>query len=212
MHRKFKWKNAALRTLRLGVRIIPGVLHCTQTRKRMTMLSDSTIKNQHCGIIAGTREEVQAHMPDMVSVLKTAPCWNDPSYRYDIKVHMLMPGQWPCIPGWHKDFVPRDDDKTMRPDLIPDDPPIMFLWVSGEPLTQFRYKDDGDEFIIKNIEPKKWTAFTQHDEHRGTESKEHTWRVIIRATPEEIVPPHAMKLGPLRRHSQVYLNAENFKW
>lgn len=25
----------------------------------------------------------------------------------DTRVHMLMPGWWPCIPGWHHDDVPR---------------------------------------------------------------------------------------------------------
>lgn len=26
----------------------------------------------------------------------------------DSRVHMLMPGMWPCIPGWHHDDVPRE--------------------------------------------------------------------------------------------------------
>lgn len=30
----------------------------------------------------------------------------------DTRSHMLMPGMWPCIPGWHHDDVPRDrEDK-----------------------------------------------------------------------------------------------------
>jgi hypothetical protein len=28
-------------------------------------------------------------------------------YCFDSRVHMLMPGWWPCIPGWHHDDVPR---------------------------------------------------------------------------------------------------------
>jgi hypothetical protein len=28
----------------------------------------------------------------------------------DTRVHMLMPGWWPCIPGWHHDDVPRERD------------------------------------------------------------------------------------------------------
>jgi hypothetical protein len=31
--------------------------------------------------------------------------WND--ILVDSRVHMLMPGMWPCIPGWHHDDVPR---------------------------------------------------------------------------------------------------------
>lgn len=29
-------------------------------------------------------------------------------YIIDTRVHMLMPGFWPCIPGWHHDDVPRE--------------------------------------------------------------------------------------------------------
>lgn len=31
-------------------------------------------------------------------------------YCMDSRVHMLMPGWWPCIPGWHHDDVPRSRD------------------------------------------------------------------------------------------------------
>ena len=36
----------------------------------------------------------------------TLPLW-DNGYNIDTRVHMLMPGWWPCIPGWHHDDVPR---------------------------------------------------------------------------------------------------------
>lgn len=36
------------------------------------------------------------------------PSWQtDPSLIIDSRTHMLMPGWWPCIPGWHTDDVPR---------------------------------------------------------------------------------------------------------
>jgi hypothetical protein len=37
----------------------------------------------------------------------------------DTRVHMLMPGWWPCIPGWHHDDVPRlrDDGQPWYPEL-----------------------------------------------------------------------------------------------
>ena len=31
-------------------------------------------------------------------------------YAVDVKIHMLMPKQFPCIPNWHRDFIPRDID------------------------------------------------------------------------------------------------------
>jgi hypothetical protein len=37
--------------------------------------------------------------------IKALP-WTD-EILIDSRVHMLMPGMWPCIPGWHHDDVPR---------------------------------------------------------------------------------------------------------
>ena len=33
--------------------------------------------------------------------------WHTDDVILDSRVHMLMPGWWPCIPGWHLDDVPR---------------------------------------------------------------------------------------------------------
>lgn len=33
--------------------------------------------------------------------------WHDCPVVVDTRVHMLMPGWYPCIPGWHHDDVPR---------------------------------------------------------------------------------------------------------
>ena len=35
------------------------------------------------------------------------PKWHDCPVVVDTRVHMLMPGWYPCIPGWHHDDVPR---------------------------------------------------------------------------------------------------------
>lgn len=40
--------------------------------------------------------------------------WHDCPVVVDTRVHMLMPGWYPCIPGWHHDDVPRT-----RPDGQP---------------------------------------------------------------------------------------------
>lgn len=37
-------------------------------------------------------------------VLRDSKCGN---FSFDSRVHMLMPGWFPCIPGWHHDDVPR---------------------------------------------------------------------------------------------------------
>lgn len=36
--------------------------------------------------------------------------WTGPDVILDTRAHMLQPGWWPCIPGWHHDDVPRGAD------------------------------------------------------------------------------------------------------
>lgn len=65
----------------------------------------------------------------------------------DVKVHMLMPGQCPAIPGWHVDGTPRHRDGSPAGGGLPDfhmqldppfRPPIYHLLVTGEHcLTEF---------------------------------------------------------------------------
>jgi hypothetical protein len=61
---------------------------------------------QHCGVHQAPAAVVAELMPDLQPLLETFP--DDLSkFTFDVKVHMLMPGQYPCIPNWHTDFVPR---------------------------------------------------------------------------------------------------------
>jgi hypothetical protein len=141
---------------------------------------------------------VRELMPDLTPVLDTFPD-NEGLFTWDVKVHMLMPRQYPCIPNWHTDNVPRVNG-LQRFDLVRVDLP-MYLWVSGAPLTQFKHG-----FVQAGV----WHRFTQLDEHRGNMAAEFGWRCFIRATHRDILQPKAE--GHLRRHSQVYLDAEGYQW
>ncbi|TAK59497.1 hypothetical protein [Methylobacter sp.] len=153
---------------------------------------------QHCGVHQAPFDKVLELMPDLVDVLKTFP--DDPSrFTWDVKVHMLMPRQFPCVPNWHVDNVPRVDG-VQRFELVKPELP-MYCWISGPPLTQFKHG-----FLT----PKRWHRFTQLDEHRGTASGDFGWRGFIRATHVDIQAPKPE--GHLRRHCQVYLDAETFQW
>lgn len=153
---------------------------------------------QHCGVHQAPAEQVFRLMPDLACVLDTFPDKAD-QFTWDVKVHMLMPGQYPCIPNWHTDFVPRING-LQRFDLVRPDLP-MYMWVSGPPLTQFKHGF---------AHPQKWIRFTQLDEHRGVPAADFGWRGFIRATNREIQAP---KQGDwLRRHSQVYLDAGGYQW
>lgn len=161
---------------------------------------------QHNGLRKATFDQVITLMPDLRELIYTFP-ENPTEFYWDIKVHMLMPNQYPCIPNWHFDNVPRNKKGSQDFSKVDETKP-MYLWLSGEPLTQFR-KDDKSWFV----DPLKWVRFTQKDEHRGTVSNKFTWRCFIRATHKDLTSKNPDKNhDPLRRHSQVYLDSNEFMW
>jgi len=153
---------------------------------------------QHCGVHQAPYSEVVKLMPDLEETVSAFPDKHD-EFTWDVKVHMLMPRQYPCIPNWHTDNVPRVNG-IQRFDLIKPEYP-MYIWISGGPLTQFKHG-----YLL----PEVWHRFTQLDEHRGTEAQEFCWRGFIRATHKEIIQPK--KSNWLRRHCQVYLDANTYQW
>lgn len=160
------------------------------------------LQGRHPGLFHCPLDYAAEVMPELEEVFESAPIPPRVDYTVDVKVHMLMPGQFPCIPNWHCDFIPRDENKNKRPELVNPEHK-MFLWLSGPPLTEFA---DGRE-----VRPREWVEFTQLDEHRGTPSEEFTWRTFIRLVPSALCPPESPDKW-LRRHTQVYLDAENFEW
>lgn len=154
---------------------------------------------QHCGVRQAPASVVRELMPDLACVLDTFPGTED-AFTWDVKVHMLMPRQYPCIPDWHTDSVPRvagiqqfDACKTHL---------SMYAWISGAPLT---------EFAGGYLAPRTWHRFNQLTQHRGTAAADHGWRGFIRATDREI-RDHRPDRQYLRRHCQVYLDANNYQW
>ena len=166
----------------------------------MTMfLREETIKKMHCGVFHAPKEATILLMPELEPIINLSPVPNN--YTWDVKVHMLMPGQFPCIPNWHYDFTPRDSEGE-KEEWRRDRRHRMFMWVSGPPYTIFR---DGP------VGCQKWKEFSQFDEHTGAPAEEHGWRVFIRAVPTDLcsVAPSSQWL---RRHSQVYLDAARYEW
>jgi hypothetical protein len=159
-------------------------------------------KKQHCGVHRASWEQLVSSMPEVAFMIYQDFPEDHLDFTWDVKVHMLMPNQFPCIPNWHFDNVPRvnneqdfDQVKTHLP---------MYLWISGEPLTEFR--------STGKIKAKEWIKFTQKDEHRGTMSNDFQWRGFIRATHKDILPANDSGADVTRRHSQVYLDSSNFSW
>lgn len=166
------------------------------------MFSQDSIRQMHNGLIKCPLDEVGDWMPEILPVLKTCPLPHQ-NYVVDSKVHMLMPGQFPCVPNWHGDAIPRDADGQLLIDEC-DDNQRMFLWLSGPPITEFQ---DG-----RIVEPCQWVEFVQRDIHRGVASDAFQWRLFIRLMPMGLAMRPRSGAASLRRHSQVYLDAANFTW
>lgn len=141
-------------------------------------------------------------MPDIAPIIDTFPDKKE-KYTWDIKVHMLMPRQYPCIPHWHTDNVPRINGVQQFHMIKPQYP--MWAWLSNGPLTQFKHG---------YLAARAWHKFTQLDEHRGTAASEFGWRCFIRATDQHIQKPKKVDnpFQYIRRHCQVYLDADTYQW
>lgn len=162
------------------------------------------------GVMLCTFEKAIELMPECKPVLDELLSSNmlefDPSrYVVDVKVHMLMPNQYPCIPNWHYDFMPRDEAGNRVPGKSSE--LKMYEWISGPPFTEFKV-DRKESYFITGQE---WHPFTQKDLHRGTMSKKFTWRCFIRVIPKEFVHPNSIT-NSRRIHTQVYLDANKFSW
>tara|TARA_R110000772_G_scaffold54130_1_gene123580 strand:- start:81633 stop:82154 length:522 start_codon:yes stop_codon:yes gene_type:complete len=163
----------------------------------------------HNGVMLCSFEKTIELMPEVEEILEGLyPILEFPKEEYfvDVKIHMLMPKQYPCIPNWHRDFVPRDEN--MERDFRAITGEKMYMWLSGTPLTEYKTTEGVD--YLKGAQ--EWHTFTQNDLHRGTLCTEHTWRCFIRVIPKKFVHPFALNVGQLRRHTQVYLDSKKFNW
>jgi len=143
----------------------------------------------------------------------------------DTRLSMLMPGMYPCIPGWHC-------DEFYRPAGIPDlaaapDAEHLITVLGGcsrtrfvtqeiettlEPSTDF-YAKLHLEIEAKNpktaqIEPGDWWRLSQLSPHRGEPATEAGWRYFFRMTGSN----HHTPKNELRTQTQVYLTAPFAGW
>lgn len=187
--------------------------------------SSELLRELPCGLIACPLPDAATHLPELSALYESVPVACPEQWVIDVKIHMLMPGQYPCIPNWHCDFVPRDASGATRFDVT-DNSPLMLLWVSGGPLTEYLATPfetsehlTGHDDVARamrgqptaRVNPQRWYQFSQHAPHRGVVATEHCWRVFARVTHSALNPPRPT-VSPVRRHAQVYLDASNFVW
>ncbi len=146
----------------------------------------------------------------------------------DSKTVMLMPGFWPCIPGWHHDDVPRTR-RDGQPDYNAGGPAEHTMAFVGDasrtefiaatvdvpeiPLGRTVYKA-WDRYLealappTAFIEERAVVRFDANDFHRGTAATKSGWRFFIRASRYTTRKP----ANERRTQVQVYLSDPSEGW
>lgn len=174
-----------------------------------------------------------AHGGDLTNAFIKA-CGMDPianDWIIDSKVCMLMPGMYPCIPGWHHDDIPRDradgqpdyDNMSYRAEhvmaIIDKGTGSLTEFVSDAvevkhvPVGKVVYREW--DKAINRLKPATWSVksgqivyFTGDDFHRGVPAVGHGWRWFIRASRNTKRPV----MNEIRRQVQVYMPAVTSGW
>lgn len=193
-----------------------------------------------CGLHRATFGQAYALMPELKELFDSAPIPEEHRSQYvvDVKIHMLMPNQWPCVPNWHCDNVRRDENGLLDYNSTIDSRRYpMFIWLSGNPVTEFLAKEIDMRFVPKShgqvagyidsirgemeyhesqslfqsLEAQRWYEFDTATPHRGTMSRSNQWRIFCRLVPNILLEGRPSR-NPLRRHAQVYLDSARFSW
>ena len=152
----------------------------------------------------------------------------------DTKVAMLMPGWYPCIPGWHHDDVPRSspdgqpnyDDPEYRPlhamalvngEICPTEfavGDVDFAGVrSGEVIYRSWHKETEaalrhGELVKKRVPSDRLVYFDDRALHQGVAATGSGWRWFGRASWRTKRPVR----NEIRRQVQVYLASPFDGW
>lgn len=152
----------------------------------------------------------------------------------DSRVSMLMPGWYPCIPGWHCDDFFRPDGQPALERLLPINHYCLvlgaevstteFVWQpidlpspteiyeacdSDRPLyAHYNELIESRRFATRRLKSGEVLRFTGLDFHRGLPAEKSGWRAFIRIT----VSDHREPKDEIRTQSQVYLAAPFEGW
>lgn len=165
--------------------------------------------------------------------------WQAGPLVIDSRVHMLMPGWYPCIPGWHHDDVPRtrldgqpnyEDGQIRSKHIIAlinaDVCATEFAIGTGEfefpeeGVVYEKWNKDVDAWALKKVvkaESRKLIMFDDRTWHRGTAATGNGWRFFIRASihfdtqGNRIARPGKLA-NEVRRQCQVYMDNINSGW
>lgn len=162
---------------------------------------------------------------------KIPAAWNSDEVIVDSRVHMLMPGWYPCIPGFHHDDVARDKTGQPNYDHQPYHAKHLMGLVNGEICpTTFALGKHKLPKVTEGTVYKKWhnivvdqvrdgtlqsyevpsgtmISFDWQSMHCGQKAKENGWRWFIRLTKRN----HNFT-NEIRRQVQTYLEFPTEGW
>lgn len=205
------------------------ILTAPKSVRRARLDREAAVQAYSCGVIRASMDSAPKLLPpSLTRLINTAPTQAHRKYTVDVKVHMLKKGEYPCIPGWHCDMVPRDLAGRLDYAMNDPDETDILLWVSGAPVPTFlagpletargirehshlKFAIEPEEPVLFDIEPETWYRFRSDTPHFGNPATEDCWRVFIRlvSAPGYTPLPYDQQA---RRHCQVYLDARNFSW
>lgn len=136
------------------------------------------------------------------------PDWKDIPVTIDTRVHMLMPGWFPCIPGMHHDDIPRTrEDKQPNYETLDYSADHILGLVNGEvaptefavgqidldipPIGELVYRDWHPKVMkaiengsLKSVkaESYRYIQFDNFSFHQGTKAVASGWRWFIRVS------------------------------
>lgn len=160
--------------------------------------------------------------------------WHSRSTIVDSRVHMLMPGWYPCIPGFHHDDVPRErsdgQPEYFNPSYRSEHAMVLYNgnicpteFALGErtledvPLGSVYYKEwhPQIQLAIESGTLERFSApenqiiyFDDRTWHQGTPAKANGWRLFIRASRNT----GRKATNEVRRQVQVYLEHPMEGW
>lgn len=159
--------------------------------------------------------------------------WKTSNLIIDSRVHMLMPGMYPCIPGWHHDDVPREREDGQPNYETPSYKAehIMAIWgdcsrtefalgqhlMNLAPLGQKIYKVASPEIeklclmgkLQRQIAPERtMIGFDWQTWHRGAQTTHPGFRFFIRATRKSLLAPK----NEQRFNANVYMPVIEEGW
>lgn len=160
--------------------------------------------------------------------------WDPDGVIIDSRVHMLMPGWFPCIPGWHHDDVPRTrldgqpnyeapeykaehcmalvggeicpTEFALGRHELPDVPLGDVFYRRWHPIVDQQVLDR--ELRLWRAPTNRLVFFDWETMHQGTKAVADGWRWFIRASRNT----HRKPTNELRRQVQVYMERPMDGW